>query len=43
VLIESAQRMEQHGGAMYLEGARGAVRQVLEITALLERYKHPDS
>jgi anti-anti-sigma factor len=43
VLIETAQRIEQHGGALYLEGARGAVRQVLEITALLERYKHPRS
>lgn len=42
-IIEGAQALEARGGALYIEGARGTVKQVLEITALLERYRHPDA
>ncbi len=38
-LIEAGNALADQGGALYLEGATGAVKQVLEITALLERYR----
>lgn len=39
-LVECGQALSARGGSLYLEGASGAVRQVLEITALLDHYRH---
>lgn len=39
-LVECGQILARRGGSLYLEGASGAVRQVLEITALLDHYRH---
>lgn len=42
-LVAAGQALAARGASLYLEGASGAVRQVLEITALLDRYRQPEA
>jgi anti-anti-sigma factor len=40
-IVTAANRVSEAGGHLFIEGMSGAVRAVLEISGLLERYRAP--